>query len=78
MYYFFTQTCNTLANYKEVLQKIESPVAVIWGEDDSFLKWKPQKEEVIADLNISEKIFTCWTPNILFKKNSQSISSNYY
>lgn len=55
MYYFFTQTCNTLSNYKEVLQKIELPVAVIWGEHDSFLKWQPQKEEVIADLNILEE-----------------------
>ena len=53
MYHFFTQTCQALPNYKEVLQKINLPTIVIWGENDSFLKWEPQKEEVKSDLNIS-------------------------
>ncbi len=55
MYYFFTRTCNTLPKYKDTLQKIELPVAVVWGKNDSFLKWEPQKEQVIASLNISEE-----------------------
>ncbi len=55
MYYFFTQTCNDLPNYKEVLSKLNIPVLVIWGKTDSFLKWPPQKEQVISDLKIQEK-----------------------
>lgn len=55
MYYFFTQTCNTLPNYKEMIQKIDVPTLVIWGASDSFLKWGPQKEAVMQDLNIQEK-----------------------
>ena len=52
MYYFFTQTCNGLPNYSETIKSLNIPVAVIWGENDSFLKWQPQKEKVIKDLNI--------------------------
>ena len=29
------------------------PVKVIWGLNDSFLKWEPQKEKLIADLNLT-------------------------
>ena len=54
MYYFFSQTCNDLTDYKAVISKIKSPVTVIWGQNDSFLKWNPQKNTVIKDLNISE------------------------
>jgi len=53
MYYFFSRTCNTLKDYSKVVSKIESPVAVIWGENDSFLQWKPQSDKVIKDLKIS-------------------------
>lgn len=55
MYYFFTKTCENLPDYSEVLKNIRIPVAVIWGKTDSFLKWEPQKERVISDLNISEE-----------------------
>jgi pimeloyl-ACP methyl ester carboxylesterase len=55
MYYFFSQTCNDLTNYQSVIEKIEVPVAVIWGENDSFLKWTPQQEAVIKDLKISKE-----------------------
>ena len=54
MYYFFTQTCNTLPDYHKLLRKIKLPVMVIWGKNDSFLKWEPQKEDVILDLNIAK------------------------
>ncbi len=52
MYYFFSQTCNNLTNYKSTLSKIDIPVAVIWGKTDTFLKWEPQKEAVIKHLKI--------------------------
>ena len=55
MYYFFTQTCNDLTNYQPTISKINIPVAVIWGKNDSFLKWKPQSDRVIKDLNITKK-----------------------
>jgi len=55
MYYFFTQTCNLLPDISEAIKDITIPVAVIWGENDDFLSWEPQKNKVIKDLNISEK-----------------------
>lgn len=54
MYYFFTQTCNTLKNYAPTLKKLYSPVVVIWGKYDEFLKWNPQKKRIIKDLNVSK------------------------
>lgn len=53
MYYFFSQTCNELENYESTISKIDIPVAIIWGENDSFLLWKPQSEHVTKDLNIA-------------------------
>jgi pimeloyl-ACP methyl ester carboxylesterase len=58
MYYFFTQTCNTLKNYEATLQKLDMPVAVIWGKNDDFLKWNPQQQRVIKDLDIAPKHIT--------------------
>lgn len=55
MYYFFTQTCNTLPDYRSMIKKIDLPTLVIWGRNDSFLKWDPQQEVVISDLNIQRK-----------------------
>jgi len=55
MYYFFTQTCNELTDYSEQLKNFNKPVAVIWGENDEFLLWEPQKDRVIQDLDISEE-----------------------
>jgi len=53
MYYFFTQTCDDLPDYTKIIQSVKVPTLVIWGKNDSFLKWEPQKERVISDLNIS-------------------------
>lgn len=55
MYYFFTQTCNLLPDISEAVKDITVPVAVIWGENDDFLSWEPQKNKVINDLHISEE-----------------------
>ena len=52
MYYFFSQTCNDLTDYSELIKKIDIPVAVIWGENDSFLSWKSQSKAVSKDLDI--------------------------
>ncbi len=52
MYYFFTRTCNALPDYQEMIQKFEVPAMVVWGKNDSFLKWSPQEEAVTRDLSI--------------------------
>ena len=52
LYYFFTQTCNALSNYEAVLQSLEIPVMVIWGEQDKILRWQPQAEKVTNLLSI--------------------------
>jgi len=36
-----------------MIQKIDLPTLVIWGKNDSFLLWEPQKDRVIKDLNIA-------------------------
>ncbi len=53
MYYFFTQTCNTLKDYQPIIKKINVPTTLIWGKNDDFLKLKPQQTRVIEDLNIT-------------------------
>lgn len=51
MYHFFSKT-KQLPNYKELLRTLNIPAMVVWGKNDSFLKWKPQAEAVISDLKI--------------------------
>lgn len=57
MYYFFTQTCNTLPDYQSLLQDINIPTAVIWGKEDSFLRIDPQAAMLKKDLNIDDANF---------------------
>ncbi len=52
MYQFFTNTCNSLPDYSNVIKQIDIPTAIIWGKHDSFLKWSVQRERVMADLKI--------------------------
>ena len=53
MYYFFTQTCNALPDYRPMIQKLDIPATVIWGKNDSFLLWEPQRGELEKDFNLS-------------------------
>ncbi len=49
LYYFFTQTCNSLPEYHQGLKKLAQhscPVQVVWGVKDEMLLWKPQAEKV--------------------------------
>ena len=55
MYYFFSQTCNELPDYSEVIKSIDIPTLVIWGEHDEMLVWKDEAKAVTADLNIKEE-----------------------
>ncbi len=54
MYYFFTQTCNELPDYRPMIQNLDIPAIVIWGKEDTFLKWTPQKAELEKDFKLSE------------------------
>lgn len=55
LYYFFTQTCNELPDYRHGLRNLKQqacPVQVIWGVRDSILLWEPQSAEVTKLLGI--------------------------
>lgn len=52
MYYFFTQTCQELPDYKATIQSVDLPSTVIWGAHDEFLLWSPQAAEIRQDLEI--------------------------
>jgi haloalkane dehalogenase len=76
MYYFFSSTCNTLTDYSKVVSAIDIPVAVIWGENDSFLKWKPQSDNVIRDLKISaESIHLLDAKHFIQEEQSKEINN---
>ncbi|CAL2102869.1 Alpha/beta fold hydrolase [Tenacibaculum sp. 190130A14a] len=53
MYYFFSRTCHNLPSYKKLLPTLNIPTLVLWGNQDDFLKWKPQEHLVSKDLNIA-------------------------
>ena len=55
MYYFFTNTCNSLPNYNTVIKNLNIPKLLIWGKWDEFLVLSKIKEKVIKDLNLSEE-----------------------
>ena len=55
MYYFFSNTCNEVADYDELLNSIDIPVSVIWGGRDDMLLWDPQKDRVQKSLHIKDK-----------------------
>lgn len=54
MYYFFTNTCNTLPDYRPMIQNLDIPAIVIWGKEDTFLKWTPQRAELEKDFNLTQ------------------------
>jgi pimeloyl-ACP methyl ester carboxylesterase len=75
MYYFFSQTCNTLPVYESILKELDLPVLVIWGKADDFLKWEPQKERVIQDLNIpAENIHLIDAKHFIQEEKPEEIS----
>ena len=55
MYYFYSQTSNHLTDYRPMIQNLDIPATVIWGKDDEFLKWLPQKAELEKDFNLSKE-----------------------
>jgi len=58
LYYFFSQTCNRLPDYRTALKRLKQnncPTQVIWGKKDEMLLWNPQAKEVSQLLHISAK-----------------------
>lgn len=53
MYYFFTQTKKPLPEYAPLLNDLDIPSMVIWGQEDEMLLWTPQADEVTKALKIA-------------------------
>ncbi len=54
MYYFFTQTCFEVPDYRELHKSLNIPLTVIWGKHDEILVWKDIEEEVRKNFSIGE------------------------
>lgn len=54
MYYFFTQTCNHSPDYSDVINKVRTPMSVIWGKYDTMLQWQPQSEKILKTKLVSK------------------------
>ena len=53
MYYFFTESTESLPDYYKVHPTIDVPSTVIWGIHDEILLWEPQSERVMSEFDIS-------------------------
>lgn len=40
LYYFFTQTCQQIKDYRTLHQSLDIPLHVIWGKHDDMLVWE--------------------------------------
>jgi haloalkane dehalogenase len=55
MYHFFTNTCNNLPDYSDVIKNLNMPKLLIWGKYDDFLVFDNMKEKVISNLKLKEE-----------------------
>ncbi len=55
MYYFFTQTCNSLQDYSSTFENISIPTQFIWGKNDNMLQIKPQLNLIKKGFKIEDK-----------------------
>jgi len=55
MYHFFSNTCNNLPDYSEVIKTLDIPKLLIWGKEDAFLVFDDMKEKIKKDLIPSEE-----------------------
>ena len=46
MYQFFTNTCNDLPDYTNVVSQLKMPKLLIWGKEDDFLVFDKMKNKV--------------------------------
>ena len=55
MYQFFTNTCNNLPDYSNIISTLEMPKLLIWGKNDDFLVIDKMKDKVVSNLNLKEE-----------------------
>ncbi len=55
MYHFFSNTCNNLPDYSNVIKSLNMPKCLIWGKHDEFLVIDKMKEKVVSNLKLKEK-----------------------
>ena len=55
IYQFFSNTCQKLPNYEDVIKNIDTPKLLIWGEHDSFLVFDKMKGKVMTDLKLKKE-----------------------
>lgn len=55
MYFFLSNTCNTFTDYSYVFEKINVPVAIVWGKEDNMLMIDPQLEKIKKNFSVDDK-----------------------
>lgn len=55
MYHFFSNTCNDLPDYSDVIKNLSMPKLLIWGKHDDFLVIDKMKEKVISNLELKKE-----------------------
>ena len=55
MYHFFSNTCNDLPDYSDVIKNLKMPKILIWGKHDDFLVIDKMKEKVILGLKLKKE-----------------------
>ncbi len=55
MYYFFTQTCNRLEDYRGLHRLLNIPTCIIWGKKDNILVWEKIKNQVLDNFNLKNE-----------------------
>ncbi len=55
MYHFFSNTCNDLPDYSNVIKNLNMPKCLIWGKHDAFLVIGKMKEKVVSNLKLKEE-----------------------
>ena len=55
MYQFFSNTCNDLPDYTNIVSQLKMPKLIIWGKEDDFLVFDKMKDKVNEFIISSEK-----------------------
>ncbi|WP_033959424.1 alpha/beta fold hydrolase [Psychroserpens jangbogonensis] len=55
MYQFFSNTCNDLPDYTNIVSQLNMPKLIIWGKEDDFLVFDKMKDKVNEFLISSQK-----------------------
>jgi len=76
MYQFFSNTCNNLPDYSEVIENLKMPKLLIWGKHDSFLVFNKMKAKVVSSLNLkTENIHLIEAKHFIQEEKPEEIST---